>query len=162
MFALLFASTAAAQEKDEQVLGPAPSVCVVKLRDSGEFEMQVVHYVMESRIVTRTIDDGGARRAIAEEAVVQVPVYETRLAATEGLKLFDIDGNAIKLEDVKERLARPTPVLTVPGGKIASIYRDLFQMGTLVLDYPGSTPGAPIRSEPPRLVPAPVPAPRPR
>ena len=134
---VLAAATAAAQEEEGLVVGPAPSICVVKLGESGELEINVMRYVTEIRVETRIAVEGGVERAFAVERLVQVPVYETRLLSTKELKVFDIDGNEIKFEDVTERLKRPTPVLMSPGGKIASLYRDLFQMGTLVLSPAG-------------------------
>lgn len=157
---MMLVSLATAQEKDERPFGPPPIIQVVSLNEDGAIEKQVMRYETRTIRVERLIEDGGARRAVVEDRTVVVPVMELQRIPATDVKAFDIDGNEIKLKDVADRLSRPTPVLIAPGGKIDSRYRDLFQMGTLVLALSevSAPPAVPI----PRGIPMPAPTPAPR
>jgi hypothetical protein len=147
--ALLAVLTVAARAQDREGPNLPPWITKAYFNRDGKFVFQLV--VPDVREEVREVEVIRGGRRVKEKRRVPVenpPKIVNQTIDAKGVRVYDAEGNPVKLETARRALTRLTPVaVSADGRKVDPAYLRLFRKGTFVLVLP--PPPAPEKGRPP-------------
>ena len=87
--------------------------------------------------VTREVERGGKKATQEVTVTYPVTVLDRQTVSLQGVTISDLEGNKLSLDQAREQLKGPTPVLlTMMGEKVDPIYRKVMKKETLTFTFP--------------------------